>query len=116
MSIQAYQRTVAQAEPPRDTEYRVFGAVTSNLMRAQERGRADLRALNEALDQNRRLWTTLAQDCAQSGNALPEQVRAGVISLSLWVSRHSSAVMREGGDIGPLIDVNRMMMEGLATR
>ena len=29
-----------------------------------------------------------------SGNGLPASVRASIISLSLWVGRHTSAVMR----------------------
>jgi flagellar protein FlaF len=40
-------------------------------------------------------------------------VRAQIISLSLWVNRHTSAVMRKEESIQPLIDVNRSIMEGL---
>jgi hypothetical protein len=32
------------------------------------------------------------------------------------VARYSSEVLRAGADIGPLIDVNKSMMEGLTTR
>jgi flagellar biosynthesis activator protein FlaF len=113
MSIQAYQRASAQAESPRETEYRIFAQITSQLMKVRESGRSDLAELAEALDKNRRLWSALAQDCAQPENALPPEARAQIISLSLWVSKHSSAVMREGEDIEPLIDVNRSIMQGL---
>jgi flagellar protein FlaF len=88
--------------------------VTAGLLSAKERGRAHLPALAEALDKNRRLWTTLAQDCADPQNALPEKLRAQIISLAMWVSRHSSSVMQEGDDLDPLIDVNRSIMQGLA--
>ena len=37
-----------------------------------------------------------------------------MISLSLWVGRHTSAVMRREEDFGPLIDINRIIMQGLA--
>jgi flagellar protein FlaF len=40
-------------------------------------------------------------------------VRAQIISLSLWVNRHTSKVIRRQEDIQPLIDVNRSIMEGL---
>jgi flagellar protein FlaF len=82
-------------------------------MRAKETGRASLPAMAEALDRNRRLWSLLAQDCASPDNALPQALRAQIISLSMWVSRHSSKVMQEGWDIDPLIDVNRSLMQGL---
>src|SRR5262249_3903241 len=102
------------AENPRETEYRLFALITSELMSAAERGRGDLPGLAKALDRNRRMWTVFAQDCAQEGNALPPPIRAQIISLSLWVSRHSSSVMRAEEDLAPLIDVNRAVMQGLA--
>ncbi|HEX7800343.1 MAG TPA: flagellar biosynthesis regulator FlaF, partial [Asticcacaulis sp.] len=36
-----------------------------------------------------------------------------IISLSLWVNRHTSLVMRNKEEIGPLIDINRTIMQGL---
>jgi flagellar protein FlaF len=69
-----------------------------------------------ALDWNRRLWSVLASDCANPANGLPAPVRAQIISLSMWVSKHTSQVMRRREDVGPLIDVNRIIMQGLATR
>lgn len=116
MSIQAYQRASAQAENPRETEYRLFAMVTAGLIRAKEQSEAGndkLVDLADALHKNRRLWTLLAQDCASPDNALPKPVRAQIISLSIWVSKHSSAVLQNGDDIEPLIDVNRSVMQGL---
>ena len=64
----------------------------------------------------RRLWSTLASDCASDANQLPPALRAQFISLSLWVSRFSSDVVASGGSLEPLIDVNRSIMAGLAQR
>lgn len=114
MSIQAYQRASAQAENPRDLEYRVFVAVTAGLIKAKGQGRDQLVEIAAALHKNRELWSLLAQDCANPENALPKPVRAQIISLSMWVSRHTSAVLQAGEDIEPLIDVNRSVMQGLA--
>jgi flagellar protein FlaF len=113
MSIKSYQRAAAQAESPRELEYRAFGKATAALIQAKEAGAAELGALAAALELNRRLWTAVSADCALEGNKLPPPLRAGIISLALWVSRHSSLVLREGADIDPLIDVNRAIMEGL---
>jgi flagellar protein FlaF len=114
MSIQAYQRASAQAESPRETEYRIFGLVTAGLISAQEKGRDDLPGLALAIDKNRRLWSLLAQDCANPENVLAGPVRAQIISISMWVSKYSSQVIRDGEDIAPLIEVNRSMMQGLS--
>ena len=115
MSIKTYQRVATQAETPRELEYRAFGHVTSGLVRAKE-GRAQLPIVAEAIDANRRLWGLLSADCSVPENQLPMTLRGQIISLALWVSRYSSQVLREGADIEPLIDVNRSIMEGLASR
>jgi flagellar protein FlaF len=111
MSLRAYQRTAERSENPRETEYRLFGEVTRALIEAQASRDVQVRAA--ALDWNRRLWTLLAADCTGAGNRLSKEVRAQIVSLSLWVGRHTSKAIRQEEDIQPLIDVNRSIMEGL---
>jgi flagellar protein FlaF len=114
MSVRAYQQAAQRAEPPRDLEYRLLGQVTRALMDAAQLDPADFVGRIDALDWNRRVWSVLAGDCASEHNALPQPVRAQIISLSIWVARHTSAVMRREAKIEPLIDVNRAIMQGLA--
>jgi flagellar protein FlaF len=116
MSLQAYQRAAQQAESPRDTEYRLFGLVTRALMEAASVDPSDTKTRIDALDWNRRVWSALAADCATPENSLPVPVRAQIISLSIWVSRHTSAVMRREEEIEPLIDINKIIMQGLSGR
>ena len=114
MSIKAYQQTARRTENPRDVEYRLFAQVTSALGELQAAGRSDLAKMIDVLDWNRRVWSAFALDCASPDNALPATLRASIISLSIFVSKHTSAVMREGEDIQDLIDINRLIMQGLA--
>ncbi|HBI20447.1 MULTISPECIES: flagellar biosynthesis regulator FlaF [unclassified Brevundimonas] len=114
MSLQAYTAATARAESPRDLEYRLFGQVTRALVHASTLDPSDIAGRIDALDWNRRLWSALAGDCSDSGNALANPVRAQIISLSLFVNRHSSAVMRGEETFQELIDINRMIMQGLA--
>ncbi|MGE0408016.1 MAG: flagellar biosynthesis regulator FlaF [Amphiplicatus sp.] len=116
MSHEAYRRTAARTASPREAEYRAFAEATRRLIAAAERGRADLEALAGAVHFNRALWGALAADCADDKNGLPTETRAGVIALSRWVARHSSDVMRARESVEPLIDVNRLIMEGLSGR
>ena len=83
---------------------------------AREKAEFRMRSVTkaEALATNRRLWSVLAADCAADGNSLPQSLRAQIISLSLFVDRHSSAVMRQGAAIDVLVDINRSIMQGLA--
>jgi flagellar protein FlaF len=116
MSLQAYQRASQQTEAPRDAEYRLFGQVTRALIDAEALPAEDISGRMDALDWNRRLWSVLASDCSAPGNQLAAPLRAQIISLSLWVNRHTSAVMRREEEIEPLIEINRIMMQGLSAR
>jgi flagellar biosynthesis activator protein FlaF len=113
MSLQAYQQAAQRAEGPRDTEYRLFAEVTRALMDANQAERGDLKTRVAALDWNRRLWTALATDCSSPENRLPDTLRASIISLSMFVSRHTSETIRGGAPLDLLIEVNRSIMQGL---
>jgi flagellar protein FlaF len=113
MSLQAYQQAATRAESPRETEYRLFAQVTLALMQAAKADPNDFGTRVDALDWNRRVWTVLAEDCASPANPLPGPLRASIISLAIWVGRHSSAVIRRQEHIEPLIEVNRLIMQGL---
>lgn len=113
MSLNAYKKVQTANETPRQTEYRLFSDVTRSLIKARDAGTKD-KVLFEALDWNRRMWSVLATDCGVEGNGLPDQLRAGIISLSIWVSKYSSQVVRDNEPVDPLIDINRTVMEGLA--
>jgi flagellar protein FlaF len=95
-------------------EYRLFGEVTRALMHASSLDSTEIAARIDALDWNRRLWSVLATDCANPDNAMDKSLRAQIISISLFVSRHSSAVMRGEDDFEALIDINRSIMQGLS--
>ncbi|HEY0600505.1 flagellar biosynthesis regulator FlaF [Brevundimonas sp.] len=114
MSLQAYKTAATRAENPREMEYRLFGQVTRALMHASTVDPGDVATRIDALDWNRRLWSTLATDCANPDNAMDKALRAQIISISLFVSKHSSAVMRGEDDFEALIDINKMIMQGLA--
>lgn len=114
MSLQAYKAAATRAENPREMEYRLFGQVTRALMHAATVDASDIATRIDALDWNRRLWSALATDCANPDNGMDEALRARIISISLFVGRHSSAIMRGEDDFEALIDINRMIMQGLA--
>jgi len=115
MSYQAYQKAQQSSETPSQVEYRLFVQVTNAMLAAKEKGLRDV-SLVSVLDWNRRMWSTLSSDCGTEGNALPDNLRAGIISLSIFVSKHSSAVVRGEESIDDLININRTIMEGLAAQ
>jgi flagellar protein FlaF len=114
MSIQAYQTTAQKTEGPRQTEYRAFAMVTRGLIDAAALPVSEVGRRAEALDKNRRLWVVLAADCGAEGNQLPPSLRAQIISLSIFVDKHSRAILRQGASFEVLIDINRTIMQGLS--
>ena len=115
MTLQAYQNIQRVVEDPRATEYRLFGQVTGALLDAKT-SNAQGAPLIQAIDWNKRMWRTLAADCMDGRNALTEDLRAKIISLSLWVSKYSRRVTREKAPIDPLIEINRTVMQGLQAK
>ena len=111
MSVQAYQMTQLSTEDPRQTEYRLFAKVTRALIEAEGSGGIQL---VDAVDWNRRMWLTLQLDMSSDENELPKGLKAQLISLAMWVDRHSSQVLRGELGVHPLVTVNRSIMEGLA--
>ncbi len=114
MSLNAYQKVSERAESPSSTEYRLFAQVTRSLMDAKNAGDEAFSALAEAIDWNRRVWAAMALDCAQEDNGLPDALRAGIISLSLFIGRHSSVAVRNSEEVDVLVDLNKTIMQGLA--
>ena len=114
MSLQAYKQASQRAETPREAEYRLFGEVTRALMDAAAMDRSEIAKRMDALHWNRQLWNALATECADSANGLPAPVRAQIISLSMFVNRHTSAIMRNEETFEELININRTIMQGLA--
>ena len=115
MTLKNYQNVQLAVEDPRTTEYRLFGQVTGALIDAKaEKVEGD--PLVQAIDWNKRLWRTLAADCMDDRNTLTEDVRAKIVSLSLWVSKYSRRVTREKAPIDPLIENNRTIMQGLQSK
>jgi flagellar protein FlaF len=110
MSLQRYEAVQNQTETPRQTEYRLFALVTKELMSAEQSGDKDRVG---AVDWNRRLWLTLQMDLASSQNSLPDELKARLISISIWVDKYSRQVLRGEAKVEPLISVNRTIMEGL---
>ncbi len=114
MSLKAYQNAAQQAESPRELEYRLFAEVTRSLIEASRKDLSEVGARMEALDWNRRLWEVLAGDCATSQNGLEDSTRAQVISLALFVQRHTPQVCAGREGFEPLVEINRTIMQGLA--
>lgn len=126
MSIDAYKRTIRESESPRQIEARVFARITGAMdahrdayaaaATGEERLAVLAQGLGKALADNRKLWLTLRNDLAESGNSFAPQLRAQLISIALWIDRQSRQVLSGGAGLDALIEVNRNILSGLSAR
>jgi hypothetical protein len=70
----------------------------------------------ETLYDNSAAWSTFATDVALPENPLPDALKARIVSLYLWVERHTRQVVKGGAQVTPLVDVNKAIMAGLAAQ
>lgn len=104
----------AGVKTDRANEYDAFARVTRQLMQADVAGTG--RAASDAVHRNTLLWSTLATDLSQPGNALPDDLKAGLLSLAIFSIRHGLRVAAGDAGLQPLIDVNGNIMAGLRER
>src|SRR4051812_43719140 len=109
----AYSHVQNRTEDSRSVEYRLLAQVTAAMLSARDSSK-DFPKLVDAVLWNRSVWAAFRDDLAHPQNGLPEDLKARLISLSLWVDRESFAVLGKTPDIDTLVEVNRMIMEGLA--
>lgn len=95
----------------RDNEYAIFSRVTRMLREADNDCRTPESIV--AVHKNNELWTILATDLSSPENGLPDEIKAGLLSLAGFSVRHGRAVLNGKAKIKPLIDINISIMKGL---
>lgn len=113
MSVNAYVRAQKVAATPRSTEYRLMSEITGEMIAARDAGLAGVK-LAPALHRNRQAWGLFRTMCQAPDNALPAELRAGIISLGMWVDKYTSLVITGREAIDELIAVNRAVIGGLS--
>ena len=108
----AYSRPEAPQRNPRAVEYDLLARTTKALSQAA-RKENDFAGLVAALDDNQRLWSTLAAEVAGPENGLPQQLRAQLFYLYEFTTQHSRAVRDRKASVDVLIDINTAVMRGL---
>lgn len=83
------------------------------LRAAEQQGRRSREAV-EALLFVTRLWSVLLEDLASPENSLPEELRASLISIGIWVLKEAERIHREeSDDFKGLIEICEIVRGGL---
>lgn len=107
-----YHRNQGATQPGRDTEYRLLAQVTGALMAARDNP-AEVKKMVAAVLWNDRVWNAFLCDLTHEDNRLPTQLKGQLASLALWVAKETQLCLEDKGDITSLIEVNRLIMDGL---
>ena len=108
----AYNPVQSAVKTERGTEHAAFERITAQLSRADHPD-ASIAQRAAALHDNRRLWTLMAANVADSSNALPQSLRAQIFYLAEFTLQHSRKALSGGASLTPLIDINTAVMRGL---
>ncbi len=113
----AYSQVHNMGGDPRGTEARAFMEAARRLSEARERVDEDVDAYRKALRLNWRLWTIIQSDVSSPDNTLPDDLKANIISLSIFVDKHTLEALAEpsGTKLNVLVDINRNIAAGLMT-
>ena len=109
----AYAQPATPTRTPRAAEYEVIARITKHLSASAAQRTENYPAFIDALARNEQLWSTLAADVAESGNGLPQALRARLFYLYQFTTEHSRKV--RAGDANPevLVEINTAVLRGL---
>lgn len=112
--LKAYQGAQQQNMTPRQAEAMAF-TKAAGMMEEAKRTPGDGSVLAQALRFNQLFWTILQADITDPNNQLPNEIKANIMSLSIFVDKQTSKVLRSGdaNDLDALININRNLAMGL---
>lgn len=97
----------------RDAEKRSFELSIDLLRKAEAKGPGSREAIEAILAVNR-LWSYLLEDLIKPNNALSASLRAGLISVGIWVLREAEAISDgTSQNWRGIIEVSETIAEGL---
>ena len=97
----------------RAQERQAMDRVIEMLRAARARGPGAREAI-EAMYYLRRLWAIFLDDLKNPDNELPDPLRAGIISIGIWMNKEIDRV-RSGqtNDLTAMIEINEIIRDGL---
>jgi flagellar biosynthesis activator protein FlaF len=97
----------------RERERIVLDRSIALLTKAEEEGGASFAAV-EALHYTVRVWTALLEDLSRDDNLLPEEQKASLISIGIWMLREADAIRNDASmSFDAMIDISRIIRGGL---
>ena len=105
------------ATDPRSTESWALSEASRRLVVASKNEDGG-KSLREALILNQRLWTIFQTAITEPDCPLPVEIRSNVLALSVMMDRQILQRLGDldGSKLQPILDINRCVAEGLASK
>ncbi|MFA5957150.1 flagellar biosynthesis regulator FlaF [Hyphomicrobium sp.] len=110
----SYEETLIESGGrQRDNEREAIAQSVALLKSAEKAGPQSREAVDAIIFLNR-LWSFFLEDLAKPENGLPDDVRAKLISIGIWMLKEAQAISNgKSRNFAGLIDVSNVIAEGL---
>jgi flagellar biosynthesis activator protein FlaF len=114
MYRQSYAKIASDSsQSARAREKDALEQAISRLAVARDKGPRTVEAF-EATDFTRRLWSIFIADLSDDDNGLPQELRASLISIGMWIRKEADLIDQgQSENFDGLIDINRLIADGL---
>jgi flagellar protein FlaF len=97
----------------KDRERQILSRSIDLLLVAQKAGTKSVEAV-QAIHFLNRVWTAFVEDLGSEDNDLPQELRANLISIGLWLLREAEEVRQGRSDnFEGLIEVSQIIRDGI---
>jgi len=116
LARQAYQTSAHVAPTPKAIEADAFQRVTTLLKNSRETNNTTFGDTVQAVHMNKRLWSLLASALAEDQNALPQDLKVGLLNLALFTERQCKDVLSGESPVDAMIEINQAVLSGLKAK
>ncbi len=110
----SYEEALSESGSRQRENERLAIEKSVELLRSAEKAGPRSREAVDAIVFLNRLWSFFLDDLAKPENGLPEDVRAKLISIGIWILKEAEAISNgKSGNFAGLIDVSNVIAEGL---
>jgi len=114
LAYKAYGEVTSRTANSGQIEYAIFEEVTQALKAVDAQEIPQPTVWAEAIDRNLKLWQILSIDLMSDANELEPTLKKNLIALAESVRRISYRVFSREAEISELVEINEIIMQGLA--
>jgi len=110
----SYEEALSESSGRKRENERLAIEQSIALLKSAQKAGVNSRESIDAICFLNRLWSFLLEDLVKPENALPDDIRANLISIGIWMLKEADAISSgRSKNFAGLIDVSNVIAEGL---